>query len=218
MLETSDTSAGRLSPFLADSDSALGAVFETMAEGVVLQNRDGLIIGCNRSAERILGLTFNQMRGRTSMDPRWQAIREDGSPFPGEDHPAMVTLRTGEPCSDVIMGVRRPDSTSTWIIINSAPLGGTEGEEPNAVITTFSEVARLREGSGSSAEDLGLAVAARSDEFLPICANCKNVRSPENGWEGIEDYFMKALGTKFTHTICPTCAAELYDDLDEQDD
>ena len=30
---------------------------------------------------------------------------EDGSPFPGETHPVMVTLRAGRPCSNVVMGV-----------------------------------------------------------------------------------------------------------------
>jgi len=48
------------------------------------------------------------MVGRTSFDGRWGAGHEDGSPFPGDEHPAMVTLRTGEPCADVIMGVDAP--------------------------------------------------------------------------------------------------------------
>ena len=45
------------------------------------------------------------MIGVSSLDPRWRAIHEDGSPFPGEEHPAMVTLRTGRPQEGVLMGV-----------------------------------------------------------------------------------------------------------------
>ena len=30
-----------------------------------------------------------------AIDARWRAVHKDGSPFPGEDHPAMVTLATG---------------------------------------------------------------------------------------------------------------------------
>ena len=55
----------------AENGSILGAVFEAMADGVVVQNRTGSILACNTSAERILGLTADQMMGRTSTDPRW---------------------------------------------------------------------------------------------------------------------------------------------------
>ena len=63
----------------------------------MLQGPFGEIVRANRAAESILGLTIDQLQGRRSVDPRWQAIHPDGSPFPGETHPAMVTLRTGEP-------------------------------------------------------------------------------------------------------------------------
>ena len=46
----------------------------------------------------------------------WIAIREDGSPFPGEDHPAMVALRTGRPVTNVVMGVSNPaEGGYRWI-------------------------------------------------------------------------------------------------------
>ena len=67
-----------------------------MLLGVVYQDNNGLIISANPAAEEILGLSFDQMQGRTSTDPRWKSIHEDGSNFPGESHPAMVALKTGE--------------------------------------------------------------------------------------------------------------------------
>ena len=50
-------------------------LFHTMAEGVVYQNAAGGIISANPAAERILGLSVDQMDGRTSADPCWKAIR-----------------------------------------------------------------------------------------------------------------------------------------------
>jgi hypothetical protein len=58
-------------------------------EGIVLQLADGSIQACNSNTELILGLKAEQMQGWTSVDPRWQVIHEDGSPFPGETHPAI---------------------------------------------------------------------------------------------------------------------------------
>lgn len=44
------------------------------------------------------------MMGLTSDSSEWHAVKADGSPFPGHEHPAMVTLRTGEPQANVVMG------------------------------------------------------------------------------------------------------------------
>ncbi|HEY9734832.1 MAG TPA: PAS domain S-box protein [Trichocoleus sp.] len=135
---------------LRESEDRYRSVIEAAAEGIVLQHADGSIFTCNDSAERILGLTAEQMMGRTSLDPRWCAIYEDGSPFPGELHPAMVTLRTGEPQSNVIMGIRKPDGTLTWISINTRPIftakvnsqrrSPGEPELPFAVVVSFFEI------------------------------------------------------------------------------
>jgi len=116
------------------------SMVSAMGEGVVVQERNGEISTCNESAERILGLTAEQMMGRTSMDPRWQALHEDGSPFPGEDHPSMVTLRTGRPQSNVCMGVRKAKGILTWILINSEPIFYPGIKEPRAVVTTFTDI------------------------------------------------------------------------------
>ncbi len=107
---------------LRKSEERYRSVISAMAEGVVVQNSNGTISACNQSAERILGLTESQMMGRTSIDPHWKAIREDGSPFPGETHPSMVALRTGQRQSNICMGLRKPNSITTWILINAEPI------------------------------------------------------------------------------------------------
>ena len=114
-----------------------------MAEGVVVQLASGEIVSCNRAAEEILGLTRDQMAGRTSVDPRWRSIHEDGSPFPGDTHPAMVSLATGRPLRDVVMGVHRPDGRLTWLSITSVPIPGPDGR-PASVVTTFVDITERR--------------------------------------------------------------------------
>ncbi len=44
------------------------------------------------------------MMGRTSVDPEWKSIREDGSDYPGNEHPSMMALQTGKPVTGAIMG------------------------------------------------------------------------------------------------------------------
>lgn len=129
---------------LARTGEQLRSMLAAMSEGVILLDRDGRIVSCNRSAERILGLTEAQMAGRASVDARWRTIREDGSAFPGDEHPAMVTLRTGRPLAGVVMGVRTPEGDQRWISISSEPLRAAPGEAPWAVVTTFTDVTAQR--------------------------------------------------------------------------
>lgn len=130
---------------LASREARLRAVFAAMAEGLVVHARDGQVVDANPAADVILGLSRDQLLGRTSTDPAWQAIHEDGLPFPGEAHPAMVTLRTGRPVSGQVMGIRAPGTGLRWVSINSQPLPGEEGAAPEAVVVTFTDITRQRQ-------------------------------------------------------------------------
>lgn len=125
---------------LLDSETRYRSIIEAMEEGVVFQDAAGHIVTCNASAERILGLSLAQLTGRTSLDPRWHALHEDGTPFPGDAHPAMVALHTGQPQSNCIMGVGKPDGTLTWISIHARPLFHAQDARPYAVVATFSDI------------------------------------------------------------------------------
>lgn len=137
-----DISEGlRLRRELEERERQFRDLFETMAQGVVYQDRDGRIVSANPAAERILGLGLDQMRGITSMDPRWQAIREDGSDLPGEEHPSMVSLRTGKPIFGFVMGVHSPNLQGRrWILVNACPQFQGGEELPYQVYTTFEDI------------------------------------------------------------------------------
>ncbi len=129
---------------LAASERRFRTVVETMAEGLVFQSADGSIVSANRAAERIQGRGADDLLGRTSEDPAWGAIRADGSPFPAAEHPAMRTLQTGVPESDVTMGVRLPSGDVRWISINSAPVFESSDAIPSGVVTTFRDITAQR--------------------------------------------------------------------------
>ncbi|MEG4109053.1 diguanylate cyclase domain-containing protein [Microcoleus sp. S13_C5] len=130
---------------LQESEERYRSVIASMTEGVVLQLADGQITTCNASAERILGLTPEQMMGGTSIDLDWRTVREDGCPFPSEQHPAMITLMTGQPLSNVVMGIHKSDQTLTWISINSQPLFHLNQSQPYAVVTTFADITERKQ-------------------------------------------------------------------------
>ena len=111
-----------------------------MEEGFAIQDKDAHIIHFNPAAARILGLTEDQLLGRTSLDPRWRAIHEDGSPFPGETHPAMVTIRTGKADIDKVMGIITPDEKLRWLKVSAIPFHGDFEGKHAVVLVTFSDI------------------------------------------------------------------------------
>jgi len=120
-------------------------LFETMIQGVVYQDSAGRITSANPSAERILGQTLLQMQGATSQDPRWRAIKEDGSYFSGDEHPSLEALRTGKEVLGVVMGVfNAKNDAYTWISINAIPQFKSGNRTPYQVYTTFEDITERR--------------------------------------------------------------------------
>ncbi len=112
----------------------------TTAIGIVFQLADGTIQSCNTNAEVILGCTAEQLIGASTFDPPWQTIYEDGSPFPSENHPAIVSIRTGQPCSDVVMGFYRLSGELVWLLIATQPLFKVNSTEPYGVEVSFKDI------------------------------------------------------------------------------
>ena len=141
---------------LRQSEEKYRLVVTALNEGIVVHSAGGEIIACNPAAECILGLTEDQLKGKTSLDPSWRSIHEDGSPFDGEDHPAMVSLRTGKSSNDVVMGVHTPAGELKWIIINTVPVFAAGQPAPHTVIASFADITARKQAEEALQESEAL--------------------------------------------------------------
>jgi PAS domain S-box-containing protein len=131
---------------LAESERKHRALFETMSEGIVYQDHEGQITSANPAAERLLGLSLDQMQGRTSLDPRWKAIHPDGSPFPGETHSLNVAAKTGQPATGEVMGIFNPRSGAyVWLSVNSTPEFRPGEKTPFRAYAVFRDITEQRQ-------------------------------------------------------------------------
>ena len=48
--------------------------------------------------------------------------------------------------------------------------------------------------------------------FLPICANCKKIRTRDQ-WQQIESYISEHSLVQFSHSLCPECQEKLYPEI-----
>ncbi len=148
------------------TDSACRAMIHAMSHGAILHDADGRVVVCNPSAERILGRSSEELTGTTPFDPCWQALREDGSDLPPDEHPVIETLRSGAHVNQVVIGFARPGERRVWISLNTRPILAADGITPLAVVVTFSDFTARRE-EVAELERQAL-VARRTDDAVII--------------------------------------------------
>lgn len=139
------TEKTRAEEALRESERKFRNLFDTMAQGVVYQDATGQITDANPAAERILGLTRDQLLGKTSFDPRWKCVREDGTDMAGDEHPSMIALKTGKPVMNAIFGVSVPEVNAyRWIMVSAVPEFNQGSDRPCRAYATITDITAQR--------------------------------------------------------------------------
>ena len=108
-------------------------MLDALTEGLVLLSPTGEIVDWNAAAITTLGLSADELGGRTPMDTRWEAIHTDGSPWPGESHPSTLAATTGRVIPEQLMGVKRPTGELVWLQVNARPIHDDSGAVAGAI-------------------------------------------------------------------------------------
>ncbi|MES3033683.1 MAG: ATP-binding protein [Gemmatimonadota bacterium] len=157
---------------LLASEARHRLLVETMLQGVVRHAPDGTIIGLNAAAERILGRPREAFIGSDPVAEERHTIREDGSSFPGAEHPSSVAMRTAAPSRGVVMGVFNHElGEYRWLRVDAVPLLRRGESVPYEVYTVFEDISRERQDA------LALQDAhTRKDHFIATLAH--ELRNP----------------------------------------
>ena len=115
-------------------------LMNTLPQGVMMINADGKIEACNKRGAEIFGLSEDEVLGKVLASPSWKAIKPDGSVFPLTEFPAVVSLQTGFPQRNVVMGIQQPDDTLVWVSVNSEALIQPGEFEPYAVVVSYTDI------------------------------------------------------------------------------
>lgn len=142
MLDITDRK--RAEEALRESKDRYGAIVNNAYDGIVLQEASGKILTFNSEASRVFGINASDALQHTSTSRNWNTIHEDGSEFPGAEHPSMVTLATGKSCKDVVMGVVQASGETVWTNINTRPLFREKDSKPYAVVISFTDITEYK--------------------------------------------------------------------------
>jgi len=181
-----------LESLLRDSEERYRTVTEGLEEGVLFKSASGAISSWNPSAERILGPALERLGA--------DAIKDDGTPFPPEEQPDALALRSGLPSPRMIMGVPRDGGRRVWISLRAHPLIRSGESTPHAVAMSFVDVTELRHRETLSG-------------VLSICSYCKKIRDAEGTWWPVEVYVGDRTEAEFSHGVCPACTPHMRQEL-----
>jgi diguanylate cyclase (GGDEF)-like protein/PAS domain S-box-containing protein len=174
---------------LAESEDRYRSAINVLEAGILVYDAAGWVIAHNPSAERILGLTADQLYRRAPLDPRWQIVWEDGTPVPEEARPVTVALRTGQAVGDMVMGVRHPAGTLTWITINARPIMLPERGRPAAAVVSIADITerRLLDSALKQERDFALQVMTTMGQGLVVT-------DKQDHFEYVNPAFSRMLG------------------------
>jgi PAS domain S-box-containing protein len=146
---------------LRESEARYRSVVSALAEGIVLVDRSGLIVACNDSAARIVGVPKEQLLVSSLDQPLWQLFREDGTPIPEADRPLRVCLSTGQTLDAMVTGMQRADGSRLWISAHVRPCLHDASGMPALVAMSFSDITAQRAAEARIREQARLIDLAR---------------------------------------------------------
>ncbi len=193
---------GALQLALADAEGRFSALIEGLSVGVVIQGPRSEILLANPKALELLDMTADQLAGKSSLDPSWNIIREDGQPFHGEDRPVMQAVKTRQPIRDVTMGIFRPSrGDRVWLLVSAVPQMRGSGELIQ-IVATFTDItsrklieqdlAQQRQEL-AKARDAALAASRAKSLFLGNMSH--ELRTPLNAIIGFTELVLEDLNS-----------------------
>ncbi len=129
---------------LAHSEEHHRLVVNHLNEGIIVQSRDGVVLACNPSAQRILRASADLI-GHDILTVMVRAYHEDGSIVTDADRPTSQVLATGKPMLGVTIGLELTDGDVIWITENVVPIIKPGDSEPSSVLISFTDIGPVRE-------------------------------------------------------------------------
>jgi diguanylate cyclase (GGDEF)-like protein/PAS domain S-box-containing protein len=118
-------------------------VLDTLQEGVLLSDGDGLVADANAAACRILRRTREELLGRPVTEVAAEPVDVAGRPVSPREHPAARAAVTGRTTA-AVLGVARTGKR-IWLHVSSSPMPGPDGlpiprGSRHRVMTTFVDI------------------------------------------------------------------------------
>jgi len=120
------------------------AVVESLAEGIILVNQLGLVMGSNASAAKILGLSQKTLAKGHTHTELWTMFDEDGSEIPAAQQPLSRALAGAERTERLVVGLRCEGAHFVWLSLTASPCQVDEQGRVTLAVMSFTDVTEQR--------------------------------------------------------------------------
>ena len=206
-LEVQNEELRRAQEALEASRAKYFDLYDLAPVGYVTLGETGLILDANLTAANLLGVD----RGLLIKRLLARLIVQADKGIYYRHRKLLLETRSPQVC-EVRMAGR--DGAPVWVRIQA--ILAPDGEaEPLSSRATLSDVTERKQAEADRerlvAELQGaLARIKTLTGLLPICCQCKKIRTGKGSWVPVDAYIMDHTDATLTHGICPDCRKSLY--------
>ncbi|MES3016949.1 MAG: ATP-binding protein [Bacteroidota bacterium] len=157
-LEITITKKTRAEDDLRANQERLTRILETMAEGVVIVDVEGMLTYANPLAQKILCTDINEKSTSIYGTEKWQNLDVDGRPLASKDHPIAIMMAKGKEVYDHEIAIQPVNFERFYISVNAAPIRDQNGTLIGGV-GTFMDVTNRRK------------ISQQKDEFISVASH-----------------------------------------------
>ena len=183
-------------------DESGDPTFSFYADGTYRYANKAFAKGVGRPLDDIIGHKIWDLFEKDEADKRFAIVKKVFAGGKTEEIEVRVPLPSGD----------------TYYLTTAKPILNETGEV-ETVICTSKNITKRKLAEDALREEHDKLVKALKEikilsGLLPICAACKKIRDDKGYWNQIESYINEHSEAEFSHSICPTCAKNLYPHLD----
>lgn len=160
--------------------SILETLLNNLPVGVlVVKAPSGEPIMMNHAGEQISGRGMNTNIGWSEYSQTYQVLNEDDTPYPAEELPLTITLKTGRTAMKDDMVMQRPDGTKVAVRAITTPIKAVDGSIERAV-SVFEDISTERELERSRDEFFSIASHELRTPLTAIMGNSSLIQQYYN--------------------------------------
>lgn len=111
----------------------LNTLLSNLPVGAVMVKKDGTLSASNESAARLFGQPILPTVKVNDVPKTYGFKKEDGTPYPVEELPLIMSLKTGKAAPQTKLFISRPDGSTVVLRVTASPVLDTDGKAIAAV-------------------------------------------------------------------------------------
>jgi two-component system, cell cycle sensor histidine kinase and response regulator CckA len=134
----------KVETFLRENEEQLARIVEICPVGIMILDKMGQLTLVNSATEKILGMTRENLIGRTYASLQRTITGIDGEPLSNEDLPSALVMRNKKSVFGIEVALINAKSQQVFLSVNASPLHDKEGNIQGVVLALSDITERMK--------------------------------------------------------------------------